>query len=278
MRGILSAWSACRRDTLPDSQRTISAIRASHDADKNVTSVGSRTCQCTRAIRRGETRTLELAIGRLAQVGIMILGFLIGATAAFPSFTPANLISTMGIGGVAIGFAFKHRFQNFLGSRSAISTAMRAQRRWEYDVGIAYGDDIEEARGIILQALREAEDVSPDLKADVILVALAGFTVNLRARWWTRSQTTDTLNAQDRVLTRVRQALTEADINLPFPTQQILLHDQTERVDGDRRRQREGWPAGSGELPEPRGAPRSAPPLSSVAANSPPTSTASAAM
>ena len=35
----------------------------------------------------------------------------------------------------------------------------------------------------------------------------------------------------------------DAGIDLPFPTQQVLFHDQTEATDGDRRQQREGWPA-----------------------------------
>jgi small-conductance mechanosensitive channel len=256
------------------------------------------------ARRRGEQRTLELAIGRLAQAAILLVGLLVAVTAAFPSFTPANLVSTLGIGGVAIGFAFKDIFQNFLAgililvtrpfrvgdqirfkdyegtvediqtratfiktydgrrviipngelytNSVTVNTAFE-QRRWQYDIGIGYGDDVERARAIILSALQEAEDVSPDPKADVILVDLADSTVNLRARWWTRSQMADGLNAQDRVLTRVKQALTEAGIDLPFPTQQLLLHDQTEATDGDRRRQREGWPAGDGEVPEPAG-------------------------
>ena len=246
------------------------------------------------AMRRGEQKTLELALGRLAQISIIALGVLIAVTAAFPSFTPANLVSTLGIGGVAIGFAFKDIFQNFLAgililvtrpfqvgdqirfneyegtvediqtratfiktydgrraiipngelyTNSVLVNTAFPQRRWQYDIGIGYGDDIERARGIILRVLQQAEDVSPDPGADVIVVELADFTVNMRARWWTRSTMTDGLNAQDRVLTRVKQALTEGGIDLPFPTQQILFHDQTEATDGDRGRQREGWPA-----------------------------------
>ncbi|MEO7522053.1 MAG: mechanosensitive ion channel family protein, partial [Gemmatimonas sp.] len=72
---------------------------------------GVRTLVRRNAQRRGEVRTLELAIGRLAQAGILVVGVLIALTAAFPSFTPANLVSTLGIGGVAIGFAFKDIFQ-----------------------------------------------------------------------------------------------------------------------------------------------------------------------
>jgi small conductance mechanosensitive channel len=120
----------------------------------------------------------------------------------------------------------------------------------EHDVD---GDDVERARAIILQTLQQAQDVEPDPKADVIVVDLAESTVNLSARWWTKSRMADGLNAQDPVLTSVKQALTAAGIDLPFPTRQILLHDQTGATDGDRRRQREGWPAGEGEVPEPCG-------------------------
>jgi small-conductance mechanosensitive channel len=137
-------------------------------------------------------------------------------------------------------------------TNSVLVNAAFPERRWEYDIGIGYGDDIEQARAIILQALRDAEDVSPDPKADVIVVELADFTVNLRARWWTRSQMGDGLTAQDRVLTPVKVALSAAGIDLPFPTQRILFHDQTESTDGGRGRQREGWPAGdAATLPPP---------------------------
>jgi small conductance mechanosensitive channel len=73
-----------------------------------VRSVMARTAQ-----RYGGGHTLGLAMGRLAQAAIMLVGLLVAATAAFPSFTPANLVSALGIGGVAIGFAFKDIFQNF---------------------------------------------------------------------------------------------------------------------------------------------------------------------
>jgi small conductance mechanosensitive channel len=66
------------------------------------------------AAHRREQRTLQLALGRLVQAAIVVVGLLVAATAAFPTFTTGNLIGTLGIGGVAIGFAFKDIFQNFL--------------------------------------------------------------------------------------------------------------------------------------------------------------------
>lgn len=47
------------------------------------------------------------------------------------------------------------------------------------------------------------------------------------------------------VLTALADRMSEAGIDLPFPTQVVLLHDQTEETDGDRTKQREGWPAGN---------------------------------
>ncbi|CAN5897386.1 hypothetical protein BH11GEM1_BH11GEM1_18590 [soil metagenome] len=44
----------------------------------------------------GETRTLELAIGRIVQAGVVIVGLLVSITAAFPAFTIASRPATAG--------------------------------------------------------------------------------------------------------------------------------------------------------------------------------------
>ena len=46
------------------------------------------------------------------------------------------------------------------------------------------------------------------------------------------------------VILAVAKAAKEHGVDLPFPTSVVLFHDQTEEVDGNRARQREGWPAG----------------------------------
>jgi hypothetical protein len=58
---------------------------------------------------------------------------------------------------------------------------------------------------------------------------------------------------QDQVLAAIKRILLANGIDIPLPAQQILFHDQTEETDGDRRRQREGWPAGQDQAPAPRG-------------------------
>jgi small-conductance mechanosensitive channel len=87
----------------------------------------------------------------------------------------------------------------------------------------------------------------------VLVYELAPSSVTLRARWWVRPpERRDALESRDRVITAIKRALAENGIDIPFPTQQVLFHDQTEEFDGDRARQREGWPAGRPSASAPR--------------------------
>lgn len=133
-----------------------------------------------------------------------------------------------------------------------VNTAFE-HRRLQYDVGIGYGDDIDSTKELILTAMRETPGVLKTPAPDAIVVELAGSSVNIRARWWVEPpRQADTLDLKDRVLTNIKNKLVANGIDLPFPTQQILFHDQTEATDGDRTQQREGWPAGNGKVPQSR--------------------------
>ncbi|WP_071188082.1 mechanosensitive ion channel family protein [Trichormus sp. NMC-1] len=127
-------------------------------------------------------------------------------------------------------------------------------RRLEYDVGIGYGDDIDLAKQLMLDAMLSVNEVLRYPAPDVLVMELAESTVNIRVRWWVHPpRRIDDLRSRDKVLSAIKQKLyVENGIDLPYPTQQILFHDQTEETDGDRSRQREGWPAGKGEVPKPR--------------------------
>ena len=133
-----------------------------------------------------------------------------------------------------------------------VNTAFE-NRRLQYDVGIGYGDDIDQAKRLMLEAIHSVNVVLKDPAPDVLVMELAESTVNIRARWWIKPpRRADDLYSRDQVLTAIKNKLTANGIDLPFPTQQILFHDQTEETDGDRSRQREGWPAGNKEVPKPR--------------------------
>lgn len=50
----------------------------------------------------------------LSSMGIWVIGIMIAAIIAFPNLTPTKMLAGLGIGSVAIGFAFKDIFENFL--------------------------------------------------------------------------------------------------------------------------------------------------------------------
>lgn len=58
--------------------------------------------------------SLKRLVETLARLGVWIVGLLIAASIVLPGFTPAGAIAGLGIGAVAIGFAFQDIFENFL--------------------------------------------------------------------------------------------------------------------------------------------------------------------
>lgn len=57
---------------------------------------------------------LGVVFARLVGAAIILLGFLVAFSVVAPSFQASDLIKVLGIGGVAIGFAFQNILQNFL--------------------------------------------------------------------------------------------------------------------------------------------------------------------
>ena len=242
---------------------------------------------------------LLLAVARLAQGALFIVGLLVAAVVIFPDFTPTSALASLGFGSVAVAFAARDILQNYIagilllvtepfrlgdqivfegyegtvteiqtratfvrtydGRRVVIPNAELFTntvmvntafdtRRIDYDIGIGYGDDVEEAKRVMLGVMREEPTAHSEPPPEVLVFDLAGDHVTLRARWWIDPpQRKDALDSRDAVLGEMKRRLTAAGIDLPFPTQQVLIHDQTEDGDGDRRHQREGWPARQGD-------------------------------
>jgi len=58
--------------------------------------------------------SLKNLFDTLAKLAIWLIGLMIALIIVMPGFTPASLIAGLGIGAVAIGFAFQDIFENFL--------------------------------------------------------------------------------------------------------------------------------------------------------------------
>jgi small conductance mechanosensitive channel len=240
-------------------------------------------------------QNLVKVLNRIGSTTIIFIGVLIAMVVAIPGFTTTKLVSALGIGSVAIGFAFKDIFQNMLsgilillsepfrigdqiimgsfegtvediqiratyirtydGRRIVIpnaqlyttpvtvNTAFR-RRRNQIDIGIGMSDDVGVAKAAILEALKKCDTVTANSNPTIVATGFSDFALTLRLRWWIEdSAQMDITDSMDQVLIAIKYALTDAGIDLPYPTSQVLLHDQTEETDGDRLRQREGWPA-----------------------------------
>lgn len=63
---------------------------------------------------RHKHNNLSLVLGRISQWMLLLFGIFISMLVIFPSFEAADFIAGLGIGSIAIGFAFKDIFQNLL--------------------------------------------------------------------------------------------------------------------------------------------------------------------
>ena len=67
-----------------------------------------------RQLARRERSNLGEVLGSLLKWGLVLVGFLLAATIVMPTLKPGDLIAGLGVGSVAIGFAFKDILQNWL--------------------------------------------------------------------------------------------------------------------------------------------------------------------
>lgn len=219
-------------------------------------------------------QNLVLVFNRIGSTLIMGFGVMIAMVTAIPGFTPSQLISALGIGSVAIGFAFKDVFQNMLsgillllaepfrigdeiicgsfegvvedihiratnirtidGRRIVIPNALiytsavtvntaYTRRRCSFNVGIGYDDDIDQAKKIILATLDNIRTVESTPSASVMVSSLGDFAVILTIRWWIDTKEISVPSSTDQVQALVKQAITQNGLNIPYPTQQLLM-------------------------------------------------------
>ena len=220
-------------------------------------------------------QNLVLVLNRVGSTFIIFFGFLIALVIAIPGFTPSQLIGALGIGSVAIGFAFKDIFQNLLswilillgepfrigddiivngmegtvediqiratflrspdGRRIVIPNATvytsavtvntaYTRRRCEFSVGIGYEDDIQKAKDIITAILDKDPTILSQPAFSVNVIALADFSITLKALWWVNTTETGIGTSISAVQERVIQAFAEHNISIPYPVQEVKVY------------------------------------------------------
>ena len=96
-------------------------------------------------------------------------------------------------------------------------------RRQRLDVGVSYESDLAEARRAIRGALRELEGVSRQREPEVELTAFGGSSVDFAIYWWSGSEPADQRASRDAVVEAVKRALDDAEIDIPYPIQELRV-------------------------------------------------------
>ena len=213
-----------------------------------------------------EDKSLQNLFGTIANVAMIVFGIFAAASVLFPGLSAGDLVGVLGLSSVAIGFAFKDIFQNFLagililaqrpfhindqiiagdyegtvediqirstqiktysgerviipnaeiyGSAIQVRTAFD-KRRTTFQTGIGYGEDIDQGREVIIDALEECEHVLDNPEPQIYVSSHGDSSVNFNVRYWTDSRAASVARAQNEVATRVKYALDEADIEIP---------------------------------------------------------------
>ncbi|MCK5642501.1 MAG: mechanosensitive ion channel, partial [Gammaproteobacteria bacterium] len=94
--------------------------------------------------------------------------------------------------------------------------------RVEIELGIGYGQDIDEIRRIIIEAVENIDNVLKDRPVDALFLEFGETTMTFRVRWWIESYE-DTRHIFDRVNTALQKALDEAGIDMPFTTYDVNI-------------------------------------------------------
>ena len=113
-------------------------------------------------------------------------------------------------------------------SSEIINYSAEGATRLNIPVGIAYKESARAARDVIMPVLLAHSEVlqGPGMEPRVVVKTLGNSSVDLEVKIWI---TPDNLEVQPRimadVLEKIKEALDEADIEIPFPHLQLFIDD-----------------------------------------------------
>jgi len=83
--------------------------------------------------------------------------------------------------------------------------------------GVAYGEDVDQSREVILEAVRGCESVEGIRTVEVFAQEFASSSINFEVAWWTGAKPLDIRRSRDEVVGAIKRAWDEAGIEIPFP-------------------------------------------------------------
>lgn len=95
--------------------------------------------------------------------------------------------------------------------------------RFDFLVGIDYGDRVREAQHVILTAMKQHDAVLTEPEPLVLVDQLASSTVSLQVLFWVNTQRHSGLKVRSAVIRRVKQALDQSGFTLPDEAREVIF-------------------------------------------------------
>lgn len=101
----------------------------------------------------------------------------------------------------------------------------KPKRRISVVVGVAYGEDVDEARKVIRAAFDGLEGIDAERGIEVFAREFNSSSIDFLVRWWSGSSPIEEHRARDLVVAAIKRALDEAGIEIPFPYRTLTFKE-----------------------------------------------------
>jgi small conductance mechanosensitive channel len=174
--------------------------------------------------KRSTSENAATVTGLIARWAIVALGALVALSIALPSFEAADLIQVLGISSVAIGFAFRDIFQNFLAGLIILVTDA-------FHIGDQIIVESEGLEGTVTDIQTRATTIVTYDNRQIIIPNATLFTNAVTINTATRNRRSEfvvgigydsDIDAASRL---IEEAATEVDGVLPDPAPDVLVDD-----------------------------------------------------
>ncbi|MEM7556026.1 MAG: mechanosensitive ion channel family protein [Cyanobacteria bacterium P01_A01_bin.84] len=228
------------------------------------------------------SRSLQLLLSKTSYVTAWAIGVIVAGVIAFPGLRLGDIIATLGLSSVAIGFAFQDIFKNFLAgillllqepfqigdqiiigdyegtvervdirttqiktyngekvllpnstvftSAVVVRTAFDS-RRSDLSVGVDYNTSLSQASEILERTISQVEGVLTQPPPEIDLVSFGDSSIDFVIRYWTLPEQKEVRNVKTRAIVRIKTALDDANINIPYPIRTLYSYNQEQYND-----------------------------------------------
>ena len=109
-----------------------------------------------------------------------------------------------------------------LAQERIVNYTMTPKTRVKVPIGIAYKEDMQRARNIMLETVKGDDRILPDPAPKIIVTDLGASSVNMQLRFWTEDPLLK-FSLMWEYTEKCKQALDRAGIEIPFPHMQLFL-------------------------------------------------------